>query len=217
MTLSRNLKTFVGIAWKIAILLIVLGAAHHSGKWAMGQLSAHLTPSTEPMLHRLIMTATIAYVLLMMLPFVPGVEIGLGMIAILGPKIAPLVYGSTVLALSLAFLIGHLLPEKKIIEILKVIHLNRAANLLSSLEGRVKEDRLHFLFERTSSKFFPILLRHRFIALMLILNLPGNAILGGGGGICLIAGFSRLFPFHQFLAAIAIAVAPVPLFFLVAG
>jgi hypothetical protein len=44
-----------------------------------------------------------------------------------------------------------------------------------------------------------------------LLNLPGNALLGGGGGIGLIIGMSRLIPFHKYLLLIAVAVAPVPL------
>jgi hypothetical protein len=44
------------------------------------------------------MVAIGIYVCLMMLPFVPGAEIGLGLMTMLGPSIAPLVYFATVLA-----------------------------------------------------------------------------------------------------------------------
>ena len=210
-------KTYFRFAWKLALFIGILVGASYTGNWVMEQLSGHLTPSTEPMLHRLIMTATAVYILLMMLPFVPGVEIGLGMIATLGPKIAPLVYVSTVLALSLSFLIGRLVPQERVIRAFRIVRLNRAAELLRNVHDLAPEERLGFILAQTSSRFVPLLLRYRFIALMIALNIPGNAVIGGGGGISLIAGFSRLFPFHSFLIAVAIAVAPVPLFLFFLG
>ena len=131
------------------------------------------------------MTAIAVYVLLMMLPFVPGVEIGLGMMVMFGPKIAPLVYGATVLALVISFLFGRLVPQQTIVEIFETLHLKRAGRLLRQLEPLDSNERLEFLLQNAGSRIVPFLLRHRFLALMIILNLPGNALLGGGGGISL--------------------------------
>ncbi|MBL4615404.1 MAG: hypothetical protein JKY27_11110 [Magnetovibrio sp.] len=58
----------------------------------------------------------------------------------------------------------------------------------------------------------PFLLRHRYLAVVVALNVPGNALIGGGGGICMAAGISGLFSWPRFLISIAIAVSPVPLF-----
>lgn len=217
MTPPLDIGKLLKIAWKVALIVGALIAAKHTGNWVMSQLSGHLTPSTEPMLHRLIMTATTVYVLLMTLPFVPGVEIGLAMMATLGPKIAPLVYASTVLALSLAFLIGRLVPEETVIQFFDFVRLKGAADMLRRLRDCKPEDRLDVLAGQTTTRLVPFMLRYRYIALMIILNLPGNAVIGGGGGISLVAGFSRLFPFHLFVATTAIAVAPVPLFLMVSG
>lgn len=213
----HQIRPYLGIASKLALLIAVLVAASYAGQWVMGQLNPHLTPSTEPALHRLIMTAITVYILLMMLPFVPGVEIGLAMMVMFGPKIAPLVYGGTVLALVLAFLIGRLVPQRAIIETFETLHLKRAGQLLKELESRSAEERLKYLLQGASTRTVPFLLRHRFLALMVALNIPGNAIVGGGGGICLVAGFSRLFEFSNFALAVAAAVAPVPLIILVTG
>ena len=57
----------------------------------------------------------------------------------------------------------------------------------------------------------PVLLRHRYLALGVAFNLPGNTLLGGGGGIALAAGMSGLYPLLAYVAVVAIAVAPVPL------
>jgi len=48
-------------------------------------------------------------------------------------------------------------------------------------------------------------------------NLPGNILIGGGGGISLIAGASRLFSLPGFLTTIALAVSPLPLAILFFG
>lgn len=195
----------------------LLFAASYAGSWVTGQLSSHLTPSTEPAVHRLIMLATAAYVVLMMLPFVPGVEIGLGMMVMFGPKIVPLVYGATVLGLLLSFLVGRLVPERSIADLLQTLHLERAARLLRELEPLGSHMRLEHLLRNASTRIVPFLLRHRFLALMVAFNLPGNVVVGGGGGIGLIAGFSGLFSIQGYALAVAVAVAPVPLFVLLTG
>ena len=178
----------------------------------MARITMNLTPRTEPTLHNFIMIAIAMYVCLMMLPFVPGAEIGLGLIAALGPKIAPLVYGCTVLALCLAFLIGRLIPQERIVAGFEFLRLKRAANLLRGMVDLDFEARKAFLIGKSTSRLLPLALRYRFVALMVLLNVPGNSVLGGGGGISMVAGYSRLFPFPSFLAAVALAVAPVPLF-----
>lgn len=211
------IRTYIGIVWKLALFIGVLIGASYAGNWVTGQLTPHLTPSTEPTLHRLIMTAITVYVLLMMLPFVPGVEIGLAMMVMFGPEIVPLVYGGTVLALVLAFLLGRLVPQQAMIETLETFHLRRAGGLLRNIEALSPDERVEYLFRNASTRIVPFLLRHRFLAVMVALNLPGNALIGGGGGICLMAGFSRLFVFPQFLVAVAVAVAPVPLLVFVTG
>jgi len=66
------------------------------------------------------------------------------------------------------------------------------------------------------SRVMPFLLRHRFLALMVALNLPGNALVGGGG-IGLMAGSSRLFAFPKFILTVAVAVSPVPLMVMISG
>ena len=215
--MSVNLRLLLGIAWKITFLIGLLIGAKYLGDWVLGQLTPYLTPSTEPALHRLIMTAISVYILLMMLPFVPGVEIGLGMMVTFGPNIAPLVYGATVLSLSLAFLIGRLVPQETIINAFEIVRLKRAASLLKNLQPLSTEERLEFILQNSSSRIMPYIIKYRFLALMIALNLPGNAVAGGGGGICLIAGFCRLFPFPGFLLAVILAVAPVPLAIFLTG
>jgi hypothetical protein len=54
-------------------------------------------------------------------------------------------------------------------------------------------------------------MRHFYVALALAVNAPSNSIIGGGGGIVMMAGLSAIFsPLATFLT-VAIAVCPVPL------
>jgi hypothetical protein len=60
-------------------------------------------------------------------------------------------------------------------------------------------------------------LRHRYIALALVVNVPGNSVIGGGGGIMMMAGLSGIFTPAQTFLTVAIAVSPVPLAILFLG
>lgn len=210
-------RAVMGVGFKIALFIAVLIAASYAGNWVMNQLDVHLTPSTEPTIHRIILVAIAIYIVLMMLPFVPGAEIGLGLMVMFGAKAAPLVYGCTVFALTLAFFFGRCISQRNIIEILETLRLRRAARLLHDIEPLESDQRLHFLLQHTSIRFLPFLLRHRFLALAVALNIPGNSFIGGGGGICLMAGFSRLFTVQGFALTVALAVSPVPLAVLIVG
>jgi hypothetical protein len=45
------------------------------------------------------------------------------------------------------------------------------------------------------------------------LNVPGNGLVGGGGGIAFMVGMSGLFSLNGYILTLLIAVAPVPLLF----
>jgi hypothetical protein len=96
-SVDPRLAQFMLLVILIAGLAVVGGRA---GEWVMAQLDFRVIPSTEPMLHRMIMAAIAVYVVLMVLPFCPGIEIGLGLIVLFGAPIVPLVYGATVLRCS---------------------------------------------------------------------------------------------------------------------
>ena len=82
------------------------------------------------------------------------------------------------------------------------------------LEPLNPEEKLDFLLETAPSKVVPYLLEHRYFMIAIILNLPGNALIGGGGGIGLVAGMSRLYPFPKYLLLVGLAITPLPLLFL---
>jgi hypothetical protein len=60
-------------------------------------------------------------------------------------------------------------------------------------------------------------LNHRYLAIATLLNLPCNAVIGGGGGIGLIVGMSGLITYPRYLLLIAVAISPVPIAIVLKG
>ena len=205
------------VLFKIAVLLLVIVAANLAADWVVEMLSLEVRPSNETLVHRAIMTSAIIYALLMAVPFVPGVEIGLGLIAMFGPKIVLLVYLCTLAGLSLSFAVGRFIPQRALMTLFSDLHLRRTSRLLREIEHLSLDERLALLVSKAPHRIIPVLLRHRYIALALALNLPGNIVIGGGGGIALMAGISRLYSVPAFLVTVALGIAPVPLAVLLFG
>ena len=198
---------------KFLLFALVVVLVNIAGTWLTHQIEFQLFPRHDSMLQFMVLGSTLLYVLLMAIPFMPGIEIGLALMILLGNKGALLIYLCTMMALSISFAIGRRTPPHLIILLLNWFHLYKASALVAQLEPLDQQQRLELLYEKAPSKLVPFLLRHRYLAIVAILNLPGNALIGGGGGIGVIAGMSKIFPFYIFILLAAVAVAPVPLMF----
>jgi hypothetical protein len=113
--------------------------------------------------------------------------------------------------------VGGLLPEASAARAFDRLRLYRIAEGIRRMQALPPGQRLEVLVQTAPSWIVPFLLRHRYVALMVALNIPGNAVIGGGGGIGHAAGYSRLFWTGGYLTAVALAVAPVPLAVIVFG
>jgi hypothetical protein len=113
--------------------------------------------------------------------------------------------------------LGRLIPLSVLVRFSKDIKLERTSNLLKAIEPLSKKQRLSYLTEKAPKRFLPLLLRYRYLALAVALNIPGNYLIGGGGGIALFAGVSRLYSVPGYLITIVLSVAPVPLAVLLFG
>ena len=153
----------------------------------------------------------LAFALLIAIPFMPGIEIGLSLLVLEGPSIAPFVYLATLAGLCLAFAAGEWMPHGGLRRTLADLGLRRACMLLDALEPLDRRGRLDLLQQRAPRWLRPLTSRYRYLLVALLVNLPGNALLGGGGGIALSAGFSRVFQPAAMVATFAVAVLPVPL------
>lgn len=195
-------------------LLIVVAALNIGGSWLAQQINFQLFPRHDSMLHAIVIGAVVFYIFLMAIPFMPGIEIGLALMLLLGNKGALLVYLCTLAALSLSFTIGRTIPPHFVCRLLNWLHLYKAGALVQKLEPLNQRKRLELLNEKAPSRIAPFLLKHRYLAIAFALNLPGNALIGGGGGIGLIVGMSKIVAFPAYIALLALAIAPVPLLFL---
>ncbi|MCR9136586.1 MAG: hypothetical protein NXI27_11360 [Alphaproteobacteria bacterium] len=200
-----------------AIYAVLLGGGLLVGDRLLEFLDFDVRPANEPTVHMTIMTVAAIFVLASALPFVPGAEIGFGLILVFGGRIALLVYLCMVAALSISYLIGRFVPIAIIGRFFKLLGMERAHNLVMQFAPLDSRERLELLVSRAPRRFVPALLRHRYVALAVLLNMPGNSLVGGGGGLAFTAGLSGLFSLFGFLVAIALAVAPVPLFFYLFG
>ena len=207
--------------WRIASIALLIVVVVVGGNALVAHvvelLEFELLPSNEDLVHKVIMLSTAAYAVLLAIPFVPGVEIGLAIITLLGPKIVPLVYLATVCGLMLSYLAGRLIPLSVLSRVLTELRLARVATLLAQMTNMSREERLRHLLEKAPTSVLPFLLRNRGLAIVVAINLPGNFVVGGGGGIALVAGISGLFSPVYFLLLVALAVAPVPIAILILG
>lgn len=204
----------------LCVLLVVAGVivgANLLGEYLAVLLEVEVTPRNEYIVHRLVMISAAAYVVLIAIPFVPGVEIALSLMMVFGPKIVVLMYACTLLGLSLGFMVGRHIPVRVLQKFLHDLGLRRAAAFLGEVDAMDEAHRLDLLVARAPGAWVPFLLRFRYLAVALALNIPGNSLIGGGGGIVFIAGVSRLFSPLYFVATLAIAISPVPLAVLIFG
>jgi hypothetical protein len=146
----------------------------------------------------------------MTLPFVPGMEVSLVLMLLLGVKGIALVYGATVLSLSLSFFIGKAVPLSALAGVLGWLQLHRARDFVVRIHPFDPAAKLDLLLEAAPRRIVPFLVRHRYLTIAIVFNLPGNSVIGGGGGIGIIAGLSRLFEFPKYLLTVCIAISPLP-------
>ena len=200
-----------GIVLRVAILIAVLVLATWGAHMVRDALNLQIRPDNEQQVHRMIMLGAAAYIGLLALPFVPGAEIGLAMLAAFGAAIAPLIYICTVASMLLAYTVGRFLPVELLERALSAMRMRRAADLVARAAPLSGEDRVAMLLEGQSARAMQFAIRYRYVGLALAVNMPGNSVIGGGGGIMLMAGLSGIFSPLATVATIALAVSPVPL------
>lgn len=200
---------------RFVILLLIYGGlfagGHWGSGWVIGLVGVDLSPEVESHARHVVMAGIALYTALMAFPFVPGMEISLALLAAFGAQVAMLIYAATVAALVISYLIGRLVPVRLIASLFGSLGLSRAESLVLNLDPLNAQQRLETLIAHAPKRIVPTLLKHRYIAIAVAINVPGNAIIGGGGGIALMAGISGLFTFPRYLTIIALAVLPVPL------
>ena len=189
--------------WFVTVLILIIMLA------AVAAASVDMSPMLSALLDQALTSRgafcalLLLYTLLLVLPFVPGAELGLALLLLFGAAVALPIYIATVLALSVAFVVGRLASGTRNLELLRE-------------ERRASEAILAFMDGGRQRPWILGLGRFRWLAVALLLNMPGNTMIGGGGGIAMAVGYCRTFSYPDFLACAAVAVAPVPALFLIA-
>lgn len=197
------------LAAVIWVTLIVFG--HYLAHQPQPEVRETLAALREGMGMGALLASAALLALLLGLPFVPSVEMGLLMMAVFGPQGAVAAWLATIAGLSLAYAAGRYMPADAVSRWLTRQGLTARADgdpapgpVLRSLIGRSR-------LGRAGGRLGAFLLRHRYLLFAALINLPGNSVLGGGGGIALASGFMRLYRWPWFVLTTALASLPIPL------
>ncbi len=157
------------------------------------------------------------YALALSIPFVPGVELGIALMLLFGRTGVALVYLGTLGGLSLAFLAGRRLSPSMLLAFLDWLRLTAARERIQKWVETSPSRAMARLRAAAPTRAAERFGRHRYLLIALAINVPGNVVVGGGGGIALLAGLSGQFRYWRFLLVCAVAVSPVPILFLIAS
>ena len=132
---------------------------------------------------KLLSMVLIFYVFLLAIPYFPSVEFALVLLLILGFESSFLIYISTVLGLILPFFVGRFFSDK---------YCRKVENIFAG-----------FNFLKRVNKVSPVL------SLIIFLNMPGNIVLGGGGGIGIMYGTLKIITPIKYFVGVSIAALPI--------
>lgn len=205
------------IPWKLIIvlaLLIGVGVAmflggHSAVEWIQGIAEKARTPET-------LIVLGVIYTILLAIPGVPGLEVGLVMMLVFGELGIIAVWVCTVSGLNISFYAGRKIPRAKLERWLKPKDIPDS-ELPAFAIG--KDDTMTLVLER--NKLGRKILKwtgppggwRRYLLIGILLNMPGNFIIGGGGGIGLFSGTSDDIKWRGYLLTVALAAAVIPLLF----
>lgn len=148
-----------------------------------------------------LIATSILYALLLAIPFVPGVELGWLIMGVFGQYGLLAAWLSTIFGLSLSYLVARHLSDHHLMQ-----RVHAARETLQDADPATLPPLRRAL--RWGLCFY---LRHPYVFLLITLNLPGNWVIGGGGGIAVLAGLSPGTQYWRFLPTVALATGIVPL------
>ena len=214
---SSPVKAKSKFPWKLIIVLAILIGigvgmmigGHSAVEWIQGIAEKARTPET-------LIILGVVYTTLLAIPGVPGLEVGLVMMIVFGEVGILAVYLFTVLALNISFYGGRKIPRAKLERWLTPKDVPES-ELPAYAIGQ--GDTMTLVFER--NKFGRKLLKwtgppggwRRYFLIGVLLNMPGNFIIGGGGGIGVFCGTSDDIKWRSYLLTTALAAAVIPLLF----
>ncbi|MGR3698543.1 MAG: hypothetical protein ACU0CB_09735 [Roseovarius sp.] len=193
---------------RLAALVILALAMHVLFTWAESYVLKNEQGWTMP---GFLVLALLVYAVLIAIPFVPGIEIGLMVLAAGGGDIAPFVWLATASGLTMAYMVGCKVPYRWLHRVLLDLHLTRACRLLEEFQSLSTQERAGFIAAQLPGRYLDWIVHYRYLHLAVLINVPGNSIIGGGGGIAFVSGLSGVFRAPLAVLTLFAATAPVPL------
>ncbi|MAO00413.1 hypothetical protein [uncultured Roseovarius sp.] len=193
---------------RLAALAVLAFALHLLFAWAEGYILENEQGWAMP---GFLVVALLIYAVLIAIPFVPGIEIGLMVLAAGGGDIAPFVWLATASGLTMAYMVGCKVPYRWLHRVLLDLHLTRACRMLEEFETLSPPERAGFIAAQLPGRYLDWIVHYRYLHLAVLINVPGNSIIGGGGGIAFVSGLSGVFRAPLAVLTLFVATAPVPL------
>lgn len=191
----------------IFIYALLLTVGYFGSEWAYSFIKNEIAPNTQSILY----ISVVLFALLLAIPFVPSLEVSLGLLMLFGKDAAIPLYTATIIALCITFAVGRLIDANILSNLLGYLNLSKAQKFVLNIAQLNRNERLELMLNLAPKKYIPLLLKHRYIAIGLAINMPGNTLIGGGGGIALLAGMVGIFTWPLYLLTVMIAVAPIPI------
>ncbi len=198
------------MVFKLFLLVCAVTALNIAGQWLADYLNSQVWPHNPEYMDRIILALMILFFVFMSLPFFPAIEIGLLLLALVNVEGVILIYCLTIMALSLAFEVGKRLPLGVLVSLLNFFHLTKASAIFNRMAEVEQPDRLDTLREHLGSDKVLFWVNHRYVLVALLLNTPGNSVIGGGGGIAMLCGMSGILSYGRFLLTTMLAALPIP-------
>jgi len=193
--------------------LAVLAGLIIGGKEAMHWLQGLADQSRTP---EMLTILCIVYALLLAIPGVPGLEVGLVMMGVFQEVGILAAWLCTIVGLNLAFVAGRKLPRAKIERFLTPK--NVPEDELPPF-ARNQHDTMTLVLERNRIGRWVLKWTgppggwRRYVLIAFLFNMPGNFVLGGGGGIGLFCGTSEDLRWRWYFATTVFAAGVFPLLF----
>lgn len=153
------------------------------------------------------------YMVLLSIPFFPGIELGWLLILLFDREGIFVIYLFTQGGFTLSFIIGRWFPRARVTARFNIGSLKESFGKRFTRIGS-RLGILNFKFFQHSDTE-SVLNKFRYLILAILVNTPGNAIIGGGGGIGLVCGMTRSFSWKGFALTIALATLPFPILLLI--
>ncbi|MBB5721626.1 hypothetical protein FHS72_001238 [Loktanella ponticola] len=185
--------------------------------WSMDFVSGMNAMSGSGAMIGLIAVSLVIYALLIATPFMPGIEVGIALLMLKGASVAPFVYLATVVGLMVAYVIGQTIPLAWLHKVFRDLRLKKACAFIDRIETTPPAERQAAQRALLPAWLAKLTIDYRYATIGLLLNVPGTFAIGGGGGILMAAGLSRLFSGWAIFVTLLVATLPVPLVVWVMG